>query len=268
MIIEGLTEEKYNLLPGVRSSHLSRLLKSPRHYKHSLTAPGPKTEALEFGTKFHMAVLEKERFLKTYKVIPDFGNQTYKANKEAKAAWLSDQPKDQSFITEKESDQIKGMVESLILKDSFNKLIACEDLKTELTLTEKYRGRDVKIRADAISIKHKRIIDLKTTVSARPESFRFSVKDYSYDVQAAYYLLVASLATNTDIKEWSHYTVAVEKEAPYENQTFSYTEEAIGTGLRKTNIAFDLLEECEKSNNWYGYPDIILPLGAFASEFE
>lgn len=268
MIIEGLTEEKYNALPGVRSSHLGRLLKSPRHYKYSLTAPGPKTEALEFGAKFHMAVLERDRFLKTYKVMPDFGNQTYKANKEAKAAWLSDQPKDQFFITEKESEQIKGMVESLMLKESFTKLVAHEDMQTELTMTGEFLSRPVKIRADAISIKNKVIIDLKTTVSARPESFRYSVKDYGYDVQAAYYILVASIATKTNIREWSHYTVAVEKEAPYENQVFSYTEDAIATGLKKIGIAFGLLDECEKSNNWYGYPDIILPLGAFASEFE
>lgn len=257
---KAMSEEEYNQIPALRSSNITQILKSPRHYKYSLENKSPSTPAQEFGTKFHMAVLEKDRFLKTYKIMPDFGNQTYKANKEAKAAWLADQPKDQQYITEKESDQISKMVEGLMRKDSFKKLASKPDIQTELAITSEIFGRPCKIRCDAISIQSKMIIDLKTTISARPEAFRYSVRDYGYDVQAAFYLAVAAAETKTDISEWSHYTVAVEKDGPYENQVFSYTDESITFGLREIMRSIEILKDCEQTNDWYGFPDIILPL--------
>jgi hypothetical protein len=257
---KSMSEEEYNKIPAIRSSHISKILKSPRHYQHSLNFKSDPTPAQEFGTKFHMAVLERERFLKTYKVMPDFGNQTFKANKEAKAAWLKDQPEGQEFITDKESTQIKEMVESLMLKESFKKLVSAPDMQTELAITAKLHGRDCKIRCDAVSISKKIIIDLKTTISARPEAFRYSVRDYGYDVQAAFYVLVAAAETKTDPKEWSHYTIAVEKEPPYENQVFGYTEEAITYGASEILRAFTILKDCEETKEWYGYPDIVMPL--------
>jgi hypothetical protein len=60
--------DTYRALEGVNMSRLKEIRRSPKHYKHALTAPDKETKPLRLGTAAHCAVLEPERYEQTYAV--------------------------------------------------------------------------------------------------------------------------------------------------------------------------------------------------------
>lgn len=64
----GLSMEDYLALDAMSGSRLAHLARSPLQYRHALTAPAERTEALDRGTALHLAVLEPELFASRYVV--------------------------------------------------------------------------------------------------------------------------------------------------------------------------------------------------------
>ena len=60
----------------VGHSALVKIMRSPEHFKHYLTAPFTVTPTLKFGTALHCAYLEPERFADHYIESPKFDRRT------------------------------------------------------------------------------------------------------------------------------------------------------------------------------------------------
>jgi hypothetical protein len=102
------------------------------------------------------------------------------------------------------------------------------------------------------------IVDFKTAMSARPEDFARSVANYSYHLQAAWYLELAKelkLDTNP-----LFLFVVVEKLAPHLVSVIELDSEAIAEGRRLRRKALDIYQECMTSMEWPGYSDGIVPI--------
>ena len=88
----------YSQIEAMNWSRLKVIDKSPLAFQWALRHPREETEAMAFGTAFHLALLEPELFQESYVVAPDFGDlravegrttkEQGKANKMARLEWL------------------------------------------------------------------------------------------------------------------------------------------------------------------------------------
>ena len=106
-------------------------------------------------------------------------------------------------------------------------------------------------------------VDLKSTVSAKPDDFARSIAKFSYHAQAAWYLRGLKEGYGIDAR---FIFVAVEKTAPYPVSVIELDYEAIIEGDRLNREAIDLYAECVKTNTWPAYGDdiVLLNLPAWA----
>jgi hypothetical protein len=114
------------------------------------------------------------------------------------------------------------------------------------------------------------IVDFKTAMTARPEDFARSVANYSYHLQAAWYIeLAKGLKLDTSPV---FLFVVVEKQPPHLVSVIELDSEAIAQGRRLRRKAIDTYRDCMASGKWPGYSDeivpIALPLWAVDEEME
>src|SRR5882757_7827890 len=79
----GLSRATYESIDAINISKLAYFDRTASHARHFMQHPPSPSEAMEFGTAFHMAVLEQERFVDEYIVPPECDRRT----REGKATW-------------------------------------------------------------------------------------------------------------------------------------------------------------------------------------
>jgi hypothetical protein len=120
------------LLGVVSNSALKEFARTPLHYKAWVdgAVEDVETPALAFGRAYHCAVLEPEKFLRTYVVEPDFGDKRFKENKARAATWKA-QHAGKTIIDADDDRRIAGMVASIRKHPIASRMIA--DGEAELT---------------------------------------------------------------------------------------------------------------------------------------
>ena len=252
-----ITNEQYHLGPGLSKSGMSRLLRSPLHFK----TPQKETQALFDGEAFHVGFLEPERFDAEYVILPDDccpGSGTgMKSRKEAFEANVA--AKGQTIIKQETFDMIQGMKESAwkhplvpeLLQDGESELSAyCYDPVYPHILT--------KIRMDWLNKGKRIIVDLKSTRDCREWSFTKEAYDYNYDIQAAHYLY--TITQITKIEHTDFYFICVDKEPPYSVMVYKASEAFIQEGLIKRQKAIEIYKNCLEAQDWPGYPSDLVEL--------
>ena len=87
-------------------------------------------------------------------------------------------------------------------------------------------------------------MDLKSTgKSASPESFRYTIRDSHYDLQAAIYLTMKAEAQKIDVGTLDYYIVAVETFAPYEVVPYQLSTQTLALGFEKLARIEELYKE-------------------------
>lgn len=241
---------------GVVSNSVLKILrdKSPAHYRAYIdeTDERVETPAMRFGTAYHCAVLEPEKFAETYAVAPHFGDLRTTAAKSAKADWLIGNG-DKIMLSSDDATRIDGMLAALHAHPVAAGIIRSKTAKREATLRwqDTRTGLTCKARADWWE-PGKFFMDLKTTEDASPAKFARSILDYSYHVQHAHYCDGA----NALGERIGHYLIlAQEKSAPYAVAVYhvdSFTE-ARGFELRERGM--DIMADCLAKDRWPAYGD-------------
>lgn len=244
-----MTNKEYRQHEGISKSQLSKIAKSPMHFKYAMDNPDEDTPALLFGRALHKYILENADFYKEFAVCPICDRRTA----EGKAIYkeFEETAKDKDVITQEAFEQIKGMYEVAMANPYVVKLL---DGVHEMSYfwTDETTGEKCKCRPDAeneIGGQHI-LIDYKTTEDAETEAFRKSAIKYMYDLQAGMYTEGYEKATG---KQTIFVFIAQEKKPPYALNILQADEFMIKEG----NILFhDLLEiyhECKQKNEWPGY---------------
>lgn len=207
-------------------SSMKHFEKSPRHFLHYKHSPKEQTNAMLEGTQFHTYMLEIDKFEDEYKVCPNFDKRTTKG-KEGFAQWQIDNI-GKKLIEQDQFDMIKRMHEAL-----YDDPMARE-LMEEITHVERF----VKWKDDVTGVElHGRIdmlspeitIDLKSTVDADPDSFRYTAfKEYLK--QPALYVDGREIL---GMKKGTFYFIAVEKKEPYGVSVMKCTKSFIQHGRQE-----------------------------------
>ena len=228
MKIKDLSIEDYHSHPAISKSRLDQINKSILHYKEP---PNYSTSSLEFGSALHDLVLQPDLFEKEYILQP------FEIKIRRGKDWEAFQAENETKTILKQSDWERlHSIRDRIMNHPLCKrmLIGGEAEESYFTkygnITDSEPSlSNIELRCRTDYINKGIIFDLKTTVSAHPDSFRNSITKYRYNVQAAFYMDILN-AVDKENDYDSFVFIAVETNPPYAIGVYSLNEEAIDWG--------------------------------------
>lgn len=246
-------------VPRLVSKHvLDEVHRSPAHYRawlETIVEPEP-TPAMAFGTAFHCALLEPQRFASTYVVEPDFGDCRRKEPKAQRDAWRAENT-GRLALDAGDAECIERMVVAVRAHPLAGRMV--KDGEAELTArwTDEETGLSCKARADYFVRARRMIVDVKSTADASADAFKRDVARYRYHVQDAMYRAGFTAAG----AEVAHFVlVAVEKEPPHAIGIYSLDEDGVARGYGAVRRDMETLAACLRDDRWPGYPEQIQTL--------
>jgi hypothetical protein len=183
----SMHNQDYHAHTALSWSKFKYFLESPYSYKYNVLSERSfkESDAQRFGTLIHAAVLEPDLLFNSYAIIPDFGDQRSKENKQAKLDW-SDKHKDKKFlITQDEWNRLSRISENLVKID-----FGPSRFMVEQSIFTNHEGVDLKARPDAFNFDQ--IIDVKTSKD-KVDVFKYTINRNQYQYQLSFYDLVLML---------------------------------------------------------------------------
>jgi len=242
----SVTMDLYHAGPGVSSSGLKEILKSPAHYKTYL-AGQEDTEAFRVGRLVHLRILEPEAYAQTVVVAPQVDART-KDGKATRDAFLASSV-GKEVVSVADAANIEAFAWAASRNKLASKIFSGGQAEISVYWIDKDSGALCKARADYL--RGEAIFDLKTCYSASPAEFKKSVLNYRYDLSAAFYL--DGFATVLPVKHFSW--AAVEKKAPYCFGFYAADQDLLNAGRADYVKALAVYAECERSGVWPGYAE-------------
>lgn len=255
----GIPEAEYHALQGLASTGIKNMLKSPAHYKHSLTH---RTERVAFdvGHAAHAKILGVGMGTVVYpdEHLTPSGNVSTKAAtvawaKEIRAGGLVPVAPDQVRAVDAMAEAVLNHPEARPLFEGGNPEVSLlwDDDQTGVRL----RGRIDYLHQGPLAV------DLKTCRSADPREFARTAVNFGYGEQAVHYSngLAATRAWG-DTTRFVH--VLVEKEPPYLVSVVELDDVFLFIAAQRVRQAIDKYAHCLATDEWPGYPSIVHPIAA------
>ena len=250
--------------PAMSQSKLKDLKQSPKHFWIKHLSPyrikEEPTEAMQFGTLVHTCVFEHKKFLSNYIVMPKFDKRT----KDGKAGYLDFATKNADKICVDEDNYTNAInIRAAVLNKKTSSILFSKPglIEKELYWKDEITNIDCKAKLDYFiepcsQFPNGFIIDLKTTINAKPDEFANSLFKFGYYNQQAHYCEgVRNIYKTSNYPDFMF--IPVEKTAPYECSIFLLYEKMLETGLKENRKLLALYKQCIETDNWYGYDDKI-----------
>jgi len=207
MKIVKITDREYFKSEGLNASSLKEFAKSPAHY-HAYMNRGPRSEpdAFRIGTQAHKYILEE----KDLNIKPKADGRT-KEGKKVNKDFKDSLDYSTDYVDDNEMEIIQLMKTNVAAHPIAKDIINPNWAEKAAFVTCPQTGLHLKCKYDCLPDTGNIIYDLKTTQDASPDKFRWSIKNFSYDLSACHYLYVAQLL-GLDMQHFVF--VAVEKSKP------------------------------------------------------
>lgn len=293
-----LTNEQYHARrETVSSTGLRTILQSPAAFYETLVTAEEEAidpdstiniEAKHFklGTLVHECILEPQKFLEKFVLMPEFvgltkdgrpSTQSAEARKK-KEDWLKSLPPGVTICDEKTFHQVIGMVRAILdhpeARGIFERTVD-GNLSTGLAEVSGFypdpiTGILLRIRPDFVRFDLGINAEVKTAQSSDRHKFSRKIWEYSYHVQIAMQCEGIKIITGEDVD--LPMFVAVEQKPPYEVGVFTAAQDLIEKGHKDLRRALDRLAVCLEKNAWprrqVSAQNISLPKIAFYEEEE
>lgn len=246
MIHYNESAKTYHAFAAMGSSDIRDFIRSPRLFRDRMDGllPVAESEAMAFGTAFHCAVLEPEKFAAGYVTKPDGMSL---ATKEGKA-WR-DQHEGATIISAKDQTRIDFMLARMPAEAK----ALLSGGKSEVTFRVGLAGFQAQCRADHISEDLTMMSDLKT-ISAI-EKVEKEIFNRGYHIQARWYQRVVQSETGK-IPEFR--LVFCESAAPYRWKIVQLDADYFMLADEKIEAALADIAKREKSEDWSDPSDLHL----------
>jgi exodeoxyribonuclease VIII len=260
-IIHDMPIDEYHDHPAISRSGLDSVSQSPRHYWQKYLNPNREKEdeskALAFGKAFHALVLEPHNFDAQAVIEPEDINKRTKAGKESYENFLS-LAQNRSIITKDDHNTMKEMASAVLDHPGARILLEGKgQCEPSLFWIDEEIGVECRARFDWLR-EDGLIVDLKTSISAKPSEFERHAFNFRYHVQAAFYLEAYRRVFKKEPEGFAF--IVPEKKAPFCVSTFYASPEFIEAGTLQYRKDLRTYAKCKKANNWHGYDDTLLPL--------
>ena len=272
VIVPELANADYHAHKAIGSSGIKLIInKSPRHYWAQYIAPDrlrkPSTAAQAFGTAWHCAIFEPERFNEEYAQVP-LGLD--RRTKEGKALWAEIEASGKTALAYDAFQDIAMMVKLAGIDDEVAKIFKLETGIAEHSMfcTDKETGVHLKIRPDfavlpCAEFPNGLIVDGKTCGDASPAGFGCNMWNTDMALQAALYVDVFQQVIGTQQPPEFRW-LAQETEVPFAHAMYSATDDLIEYGRKMYSNALPLIAECQSTDIWPGYKNGTIQIPAYA----
>jgi exodeoxyribonuclease VIII len=239
--------EKYHAVDALSKSMMSKILKSPAHYRAALDEHQEPTKSMQMGTAIHTAVLEPQLYSQVVAVVPpDIDGRT----KEGKQ-W-KEQHKSRIHLTHAEDIDVQGVANSVRRHPFWDIIHLPHQIEASVFAQDEETGIALKARPDLWTEGGHTLVDIKTTDDASPEAFLRTIASFGYHIQAAHYMAM----TGAD----NFIFVAVERKAPYAIGIYKLDAEWLQAGANLRRKAISTLHECRALDSWPAYPTAVQTL--------
>lgn len=245
------------VLGVVNKGALDQIAKTPAHYRAWVDgAEQPETPALVFGRALHALVLEPDTFAAEWAERPYFGDLRTKAGKEARDAWLAENP-GKTLVDPDDWRRLNAMHEAITAHPVAGRLFVGGHAESTAIWTDPATGLLCKARYDYLRPDINVIADLKSTEDASPAGFARSVASYRYPVQQAHYTAAPAVLGGD---RPAFLFVAIEKQPPHAVAVYQLDPDAAEHGARLRGRDMARLAECIEHDAWPSYPPEVTPL--------
>lgn len=245
----GVSMEDYLAFDAWHGGEALAILRtSPQHVKAARDDVQEPTEATEFGTIVHCAVLEPDQFTSRYAVMLEGDGRTAAVrDSKAKIIEAGKIPvKGEHFVA---AQRIRRLLLShplagpaLMRKDGVNEVTG--------SFVEPWAGLPAVIRPDRALFDVGMCIDLKTAADASPRGFNSAIHAYGYHVKAALYR-AGFMALGGELDDFVYFVA--ENVKPYLVAVRVLDEAAIEAGEKLARRGFQKIRACLDANEWPGW---------------
>lgn len=254
-LVHGIPDLEYHAMPGLSSTGIKNMLKSPAHYDWARTHRRERV-AFDVGHAAHAKILGVGPGVVEYPAehLTPSGNVSTKA---ATVQWAEGQrAQGLTPVTPDQVAAVDAMAEKVARHPIAGKLIGSGIGTPEVSLfwDDPITGVRCKGRIDYLHGAPV-AVDLKTGRSADPTMFGRTAVDYGYAEQAVHYLNgLKATRGDTDAR---FYQVLVETDAPHHVSVVELDETFRFLAEQRVRRAIDLYAECVQSGEWPSYPAVI-----------
>lgn len=241
--------DEYFSYENISKHQLDSLARSPAHYRAALEHPRKRTPAMAFGAAFHAAVLEPDEFVRRWANALDLDKRT-KAGKQAHEAAAA---AGCTLLKPEEWEAIQAMRYAIRYHPFASILLNPDDGEAEISIAwvDDETGVACRARPDFLNHAHNLVVDLKTAQDASMGVFARACANYTYHLQAAFYLDGMAAVKQPHDK---FIFVGVEPEPPYAVACYELAAEDVRIGRVRYRQALRTYQECLASNTWPSYP--------------
>lgn len=193
-ITTSLTNQEYRNIKAWSKSDLDLAHDSVALIEWNRNNPAPGSDSVDLGTHVHCALLEPDVFEREYIKVPDF--ESNKAGKQSAEAFKRSIGDSKVVLDTESYLKVCAMRDSVLAHPVANSLLTSEG-QSEASIFAEINGLRVKCRPDRIVdsevFGQHILVDVKKTADI--DKFKWSVRDFRYHVQAAYYSDIYKLLT-------------------------------------------------------------------------
>lgn len=241
-IIVDMPFEDYRAIDAMNQSTIKEILENPFYYCNGVEKPRPESKALDFGSLMHDLILTPNEIDRKYLILKDIDkidlrNKEHKALKE-RAELDGKTLIDGTLWAETQAIlEINGDVFKAFFDNGYKEAVWLGDLQSG------EKSHFCKARFDFLD-DERNIVDLKFVQSSKKADFIKAVANFSYHIQAKFYM---------DLIDARSFTfVAVEKKYPYMVGLYQLDSVSLDFARRKIDDAFEIVSQKEKyqKNVW------------------
>jgi hypothetical protein len=251
-----MPELEYHASPGLSSTGMKWLLRSPKHYRQNMDHRVEKA-AFDLGHCVHAKVLGVGMGVV---VIPAevLASNGATSTKEAKAFIAESRAAGLVPVKADLVAKVNAIAEAVLANSKAHALLSLDgDTEVSLFADDPDTGVHMRGRIDYLgTFPDGRLvnIDLKTTTDVRRRKIIRTIEDFGYDVQSETYRHLLRLTTGADIAPT--HLVFVETEPPHEVRVVQLAHpDWIEGGLHKMRRAIDIFARCIATDTWPGDDD-------------
>lgn len=255
-----MTNDEYHAAPGTSSSHIKDVIdQSLLHYwyNHVRQDREPvQTEAFNFGTATHTAILEPDLLESTIVKAPAFNLRT-KEGKTLRDDFAAEHAGKIVLVPEE-------YVAVLTIRDRVHTHPVAAGLLTggraeqSFFATDPETGELIKCRPDYLQSSGFAMIDVKSTKNAAPASFAKDCANYHYDISVPWYFDVLKALYGETPRHFVF--LAVEKQPPYALGLYFAQPADIERARVAARRNFLRIIEARRANHWPDYGTSVEPL--------
>lgn len=253
-----MPELEYRKFAALNASTLKHFRRSALHAWQALSQPSSPTSAMILGTAVHLALLEPYRYIMEHAIGPTGDRRTNKWKE-----WAAEAPQplkltpDEALTVEKIQSNFDAGA-----SPEGTKLLREGNGRSEATAIwmDPELGVMCKARADRICSYQDEpvIVELKTARDASPHGFRSAIRQYQYDIAAAWYLRGFGLVGKTEPRRLIF--VVVETEPPYAIALYTINALRLDAALAEAMIYGKQYADSQRTHVWPGYQNQPLEL--------